>query len=103
MKDYGYLWWVNSHGQPEPYEKFGFKLNPVFGLEVPPDAFMAIGASRTFILVIPSLHLVAVRGGSGFVSIQDGTTRLSDESRGFVDCVLASVTDLEGGGEIQSS
>ncbi len=64
---------------------------------------MAIGASRTFILVIPSLHLVAVRGGSGFVSIQDGTTRLSDESRGFVDCVLASVTDLEGGGEIQSS
>ncbi|MBW2122620.1 MAG: beta-lactamase family protein [Deltaproteobacteria bacterium] len=91
MKAYGYLWWVNSHGQPEPYDRYGFKINPIFTPRVPADAFMAIGASRTFILVVPSLELVAVRGGTGFVSIQSGDTRLSDESRGFVDSVLAAL------------
>ncbi len=96
MRGYGYLWWVNSHGQPEPYERYGFKLNPVFGPEVPSDAFMAIGASRTFILVIPTLNLVAVRGGTGFVSIQTGTTQLSDETRGFVDRVVTAVIDRQG-------
>ncbi len=93
MKGYGYLWWVNSHGQPEPYERYGFKLNPVFGTEVPSDAFMAVGASRTFILIVPSLNLVAVRGGTGFVSIQTGNTQLSDETRGFVNRIMKAMTD----------
>jgi CubicO group peptidase (beta-lactamase class C family) len=95
MKGYGYLWWVNSHGQPEPYERYGFKLNPVFGTEVPSDAFMAVSASRTFILIVPSLDLVAVRGGTGFVSIQTGNTQLSDETRGFVNRIMKAMTDRE--------
>jgi CubicO group peptidase (beta-lactamase class C family) len=93
MKSYGYLWWVNSHGEPQPYEKYGFKLNPVFGPRMPRDAFMAIGASRTFILVIPSLQVVAVRSGTGFHSIQSGDTKLTDESRMFTDLVLSAVIE----------
>ena len=93
MKGYGYLWWVNSHGAPEPYERYGFKLSSVFSSDVPEDAFMAIGASFTFILVIPSLDLVAVRGGEGFHSIQSGDTWLSDMSRTFVDHVMASIRE----------
>jgi CubicO group peptidase (beta-lactamase class C family) len=92
-KGYGYFWWVNSHGPSEPYDKYGFKLNPVFGPLAPRDAFMGIGASKTFILVVPSLDLVATRSGSGFHSIRAGDTRLSDESRRFVDLVLAAVKD----------
>jgi CubicO group peptidase (beta-lactamase class C family) len=91
MKSYGYLWWVNTCGESQPYEKYGFKLNPVFDRNVPSDAFMAIGASFSFILVIPSLDLVAARSGSGFHSIQSGDTRLTDESRRFVDAVLTAV------------
>jgi CubicO group peptidase (beta-lactamase class C family) len=93
MKGYGYLWWVNSHGTPESYNRYGFKLSPIFSSDVPDDAFMAIGASFTFILVIPSLDLVAVRGGEGFHSIQSGDTRLSDMSRIFVDHIMASIAD----------
>jgi CubicO group peptidase (beta-lactamase class C family) len=89
MKSYGYLWWVNSHGAPEPYDRYKFKLNPVFGPQMPRDAFMAIGASRTFILVITSLGIVAVRSGTGFHSIQSGDTRLTDEARRFSDLVLS--------------
>jgi CubicO group peptidase (beta-lactamase class C family) len=92
-KGYGYLWWVNSHEPSEPYDRYGFKLNPIFGSHAPRDAFIGIGASKTFILVIPSLALVVTRSGSGFHSIQAGDSRLSDESRRFVDLVLAMVKD----------
>jgi len=91
MKSYGYLWWANSHGTPKTYERYGFKLNPVFGSKVPADAFMSIGASRTFILIIPSLDIVVVRSGSGFHSIQSGDTKLTDESRHFTDKVLSAI------------
>ncbi len=93
MKSYGYLWWVNSHGGSEPYAKYGFQLNPVFGPRMPRDAFMAVGASRTLVLVIPSLHIVAVRSGTGFHSIQSGDTRLTDEVRQFTDLVLSTVRE----------
>ena len=88
MKSYGYLWWVNSHGKPGNYEKFGFKLSPVFDVQVPRDAFIAIGASFTLILVISSRNLIAVRSGTGFHSIQSGDTKLCDVSRDYVNFVL---------------
>jgi CubicO group peptidase (beta-lactamase class C family) len=88
MKSYGYFWWVNSQGKSDNYEKYGFKLSSVFDLRVPRDAYMAIGASFTFILVIPSQNLIAVRSGVGFHSIQSGDTLLSDVSREFVNYVL---------------
>ena len=91
MKSYGYLWWVNSHGKPANYEKFGFKLSPVFDVQVPRDAFIAIGASFTLILVIPSRNLIAVRSGTGFHSIQSGDTKLCDVSRDYVNYVLDAI------------
>lgn len=49
--NYGFLWWVNSHGTQWP--------------SIPRDAFAAIGYRSNRCYVVPSLDLVVARVGSG--------------------------------------
>jgi hypothetical protein len=56
----------------------------VFPDSAPADSFLAAGCTRSWILVVPSLDLVAARSGAACLSIQNGTTQFSDEARGFV-------------------
>jgi CubicO group peptidase (beta-lactamase class C family) len=95
--DYGYLWWVRGTTEPPFYDRYGFELNPVFPTDAPSDSFLAAGCTRSWILVIPSLQLVAARAGGACISIQSGTTQFTDEGRGFVEAVLAAVSACSDG------
>lgn len=95
--DYGYLWWVRGSGDPPFYDRYGFQLNPLFPSSAPEDAFLAAGCTRSYILVVPSLQLVAARANGACVSIQNGTTQFTDEARGFVEAVLAAVSACSDG------
>lgn len=93
--DYGYLWWVN--GETEPYEQLGYVLTPLFPEDAPADAFFAAGCTSSYILVVPSLGLVAARSGAPCVSIRDGTSEFTDTARGFVTAVLDAVSECSDG------
>jgi CubicO group peptidase (beta-lactamase class C family) len=94
--DYGLLWWVMHDGPAVFYDHNGYELNPMFPQSAPGDAMIAVGCSRAYILVVPSLGLVAVRGGGDCLSISDGT-ELSDQTRTFVELALAGVSECSDG------
>jgi CubicO group peptidase (beta-lactamase class C family) len=95
-EDYGLLWWVMHDSPPAPYHRYGFDLNPVFPNSAPLDAMIALGCSRAYVLVVPSLNLVVVRGGGACLSISDGTD-LTDQTRNFVELALAGVSQCSDG------
>jgi CubicO group peptidase (beta-lactamase class C family) len=96
-KDYGYLWWVRGPEAPDFYDRYGFELNPVFPASAPLGSFLAAGCTRSWILVVPDLDLVAARSGGTCVSIQNGNTQFTDEARSFVTLVLDAVAECSDG------
>lgn len=90
-RDYGWLWWVNSAGPAETYQRYGYAIEPIFGADAPADAFLAAGCSGTYLLGIPSQNLLAVRGGQGCVSIRgQDDPRFFRHARQFVKLVMAA-------------
>ena len=94
--DYGLLWWVRHDGPPVFYDKYGYELDQVFPESAPGDAMIALGCSRAYILVVPSLHLVVARGGGDCVRLSDGPG-LSDQTRTFVELALAGISECSDG------
>jgi CubicO group peptidase (beta-lactamase class C family) len=93
--DYGYLWWVNRPSAP--YARYGYVLTPLFPPSAPADAFLGAGCESSYLLVVPSLQLVAGRAGGDCISIRDGTSGFTDLARGFVERVLAAVSACSDG------
>jgi len=94
--DYGFLWWVNGAPSQENYDRYGFTLRPMFSPDIPKDAFLGAGCTGAYLLVIPSLDLIAVRAGQDCKSIKNNRDALfSLNARRFVDLVVAAVSVVD--------
>lgn len=78
---YSLLWWNNADGRLRG---------------IPPDAFWSAGLYNSYILVVPSLDLVAVRAGKGWPeasSDPDGNRRSNFER--FFGPIIASIREFK--------
>ena len=100
-EDYGLLWWVNSEGPAAQFDKYGLELNPLFPDNAPADAFLAAGCQYDFILVVPSLDLLAVRvgssGGGCLGKFFNSGTDASDNFRRLIELSVDSVLPCGNG------
>ena len=88
--NYGWLWWVNAANAGNSFQRYGYSIEPLFSPEIPSDAFLTAGCSGSYLLVIPSQNLLAVRGGEGCVSIRAKTDpRFFRHARKFTELVMA--------------